>query len=168
VADAPHRDGAEGFDFLIGTWHTEYKRLLHPLANDHQWYTCSGSSVVTRFWDGDGNIEDGDLRCPATGQYIRSVTVRLYNPASRQWSLYWGTKDRGLTMPAQVGRFSANGVGEFLADDTWEGKPIVVRYQWTLSSDGNPHFEQAFSPDSGKTWETNWICDYTRVSATDL
>jgi hypothetical protein len=65
-------------------------------------------------------------------------------------------------MPPQIGHFDANGIGEFFAGDTFNGKPIVVRYRWNTVN-GLPHFEQAYSDDRGKTWETNWICDYTHA-----
>jgi len=154
-------DGHDGFDFLLGTWKTHYMRLRHPLANNHEWYGCDGTSVVRPFWGGSGNLEDGDLRCPS--KYIRGVTLRLYDAATRQWLLYWGTQKGGLAegLP-QVGRFDAHGVGEFFAPDTFNGKPVIVRYRWEVRN-GNPHYEQAFSPDKGKTWETNWTTDYTRA-----
>jgi hypothetical protein len=154
--------GARGFDFLIGRWTTHYMRLRHPLANDREWYACSGTSVVRPFWGGSADLEDGDIRCPA--QYIRGMTLRLYDATTRRWLLYWGTQAHGLaTGLPQAGRFNANGVGDFFAPDTFDGKPILVRYRW-LVRNGNPHFEQAFSADSGKTWETNWTTDYTRAN----
>ena len=100
------------------------------------------------------------MRCPA--QYIRGVTVRLYDVATQQWLLYWGTQKNGLApgLP-QAGRFNANGVGDFLAPDTVDGKPVLVRYRWIVRA--NPRFEEAFSTDNGTTWETVWTTDYTRV-----
>jgi hypothetical protein len=91
------------------------------------------------------------------------MTLRLYDAASQQWSLYWGTTKLGLALPAQLGHFDGDGVGEFFANDTFKGRPIIVRFRWELRAGDHPHFEQAFSPDKGKTWETNWICDYTRA-----
>jgi hypothetical protein len=93
------------------------------------------------------------------------LTLRLYDDASHQWSLYWGTKKVGLASGAQVGHFDATGVGDFLAKDTFAGKPVIVRYRWKVLAGDRPHFEQAFSADDGRTWETNWISDYTRASA---
>ena len=160
AASATARDGRHDFDFLLGSWHTHYRLLKHRLANDHEWYDCYGTSVVSSFWKGGGELEDGDLRCP--NRYIAGMTLRLYNEATHQWSLYWGTKKLGLVPPPQIGHFDANGIGEFYARDTFAGKPIVVRFKWTLRAGDHPRFEQAFSPDGGKTWETNWTTDYTR------
>jgi len=155
------RDGHKDFDFLLGSWRTHYERLRHPLSGSHEWYGCDGTSVVRPFWNGSANLEDGDLRCPK--QYIHGMTLRLYDARTRQWSLYWGTTKVGLVLPAQVGHFG-NGVGDFLANDTYQGKRVVVRFRWTLRPGDHPHFEQAFSTDRGRTWETNWTTDYTRAS----
>jgi hypothetical protein len=154
-------EGAHGFDFLFGTWKTHYMRLRHPLSGDQEWYACDGTSVIRPFWAGSADLEDGDLRCPT--QYIRSVTLRLYDASTQRWYLYWGTQAHGLApgLP-QIGRFNSNGTGDFLAPDVFDGKPIVVRYRW-LVRNGNPRFEEAFSPDNGKTWETVWTTDYTRA-----
>lgn len=155
------RDGRKDFDFLAGTWRTHYRLLKRRLSNDHEWYDCSGASKVTPFWGGSGNLEDGDLRCP--GSHIVGMTLRLYNAQTHEWSLWWGTRTRGLVPPPQVGHFDGRGVGEFYAPDKHDGKPIIVRYKWTLLPGDHPYFEQAYSPDDGKTWETNWTCVYTRA-----
>lgn len=91
------------------------------------------------------------------------MTLRLHNETTHQWSLYWGTKAHGLALPPQVGEFNTLGIGDFYANDTFAGKPIIVRYRWTLRAPNHPHFEQAFSADNGRTWETNWTTDYTRM-----
>jgi hypothetical protein len=162
-ATDPSSDGRDAFSFLIGSWKTHYRRLRHPLASDGQWYGCDGTSIVRAFWGGSGNLEDGDVHCPS--QYIRGVTLRVFDAGKHQWMLYWGTQKNGLAQGLpQVGRFDERGVGDFFAPDTYGGTPVIVRYRWEVR-DGNPHFEQAFSVDRGETWKTNWITDYTRVSA---
>lgn len=113
------------------------------------------------FWGGGGNLEDGDLQCP--NRYIGGLTLRTYDPQTRQWTLWWGTRKLGVAPPQQVGHFDAFGVGRFYAYDRWHGTPVICRFQWTKVN-GNPHFEQAYSVDGGRTWETNWTTDYERVS----
>jgi len=161
VAPLTTRDGHKDFDFLVGTWRTHYRLLKHRLSNDHEWYDCNGASVIRPFWDGYGNLEDGDLRCP--GSRIVGLTLRVYSAQTHQWSLWWGTKTRGVVPPPQVGHFDDRGVGMFYAHDKHDGKPIIERFKWTLMPGDHPYFEQAYSPDSGKTWETNWTCLYTRA-----
>jgi hypothetical protein len=155
------RDNRDGFNFEFGTWRTHYRILKDRLVGSHVWYDCYGTSVIRPYWNGGGNLEDGDLKCP--NRYVGGLTLRLYDPQTRQWSLWWGTRALGIAPPQQVGHFDADGTGRFYAYDTWKGTPIINRFQWT-SVNGNPHFEQAFSTDRGKTWETNWTTDYERVS----
>ena len=160
AAAATTRDGSKDFNFLFGTWKTHYRLLKKRLANNHDWYDCYGTSTVTPFWGGSGDLEDGDLRCP--GSHIVGMTLRIYNASTHQWSLWWGTQKRGLVPPPQVGHFDQSGAGDFYAPDKHNGKPIVVRFRWRLK-DGAPYFEQAFSPDNGQTWETNWTTVYSRA-----
>ena len=104
----------------------------------------------------DDNVLDlpGDTYC--------AVTLRTYDRATGQWSIWWiDSRNPGHLDPPVLGRFE-NGVGTFYADDNFSGKPIRVRFLWTKLSTA-PHWEQAFSADGGKTWETNWTMDFTKV-----
>jgi hypothetical protein len=159
AASPTARDGSKDFNFLLGTWRTHYRLLKTRLANSHDWYDCYGTSKVSSFWNGSGEIEDGDLKCP--GSHIVGVTIRVYNPRTHEWSLWWGTQKRGIVPPPQIGNFE-NGVGNFYARDKHNGKPIIVRFRWTLKN-RLPYFEQAFSPDNGASWETNWTTVYSRL-----
>ena len=163
VTSPTAHDARNDWDFLYGTWRTHYRILRHRLVNNHDWSSCEGTSVIRPFWQGDGNLEDGDFACPK--RYSRSVTLRLYNRTTHKWSLWWGTRKLGLVPPPQVGEFDANGVGNFDAPDIQEGKHVIVRFRWTHVN-GVPHFEQLFSTDHGATWETNWTTDYERVPST--
>ena len=44
-----------------------------------------------------------------------------------------------------------------------EGRDITVRYKWSGITATTARWEQAFSPDNGQTWETNWTADFTRA-----
>lgn len=67
-----------------------------------------------------------------------------------------------MLQPAVFGAF-ADGVGTFEGDDTLHGRPIRVRQLWTGVDTATPRWEQAFSGDGGKTWETNWVMDFSRM-----
>ena len=54
-------------------------------------------------------------------------------------------------------------LGLFYGDDTDDGKPIKVVYRWMKQGAGHARWEQAFSYDDGKTWETNWVMEMTKV-----
>lgn len=51
-----------------------------------------------------------------------------------------------------------------MGDDIFEGRPIKVRFLWTGMATGSPRWEQAFSEDGGRTWEVNWVMDFTRAA----
>jgi hypothetical protein len=81
------------------------------------------------------------------------------------WSVLDGRHPHQLDPPV-VGAFR-NGSGTFFAKDTFNGQPIVVRYIWSDITANSAKWQQAFSDDSGKSWETNWIMEFhRRVAAT--
>jgi hypothetical protein len=150
---------ADNFDFLVGNWTSKQRRLRDILAGSDEWYEFDG---VTRCWsvfDGGGNIDE--VAFPELG--YTGLTVRIFNPATELWSIYWARNDTGLALPPTVGRFDADGVGRFYDDEEWNGRPIRVRYLWTVASADSCRWEQAFSTDQGETWETNWVADFTRT-----
>jgi hypothetical protein len=155
------RDGQHDFDFEIGSWRIHLKRLLHPLTGSTTWVEFDGTSVTRKIWDGRSQIEEFETESPAGG-HIEGLTLRLYNPESHQWRLYWANSKTGVIDPPQIGEFK-NGRGEFYAQDILNGKAILIRFIWSNTTTNTPHFEQSFSDDGGKTWELNWITDQTRV-----
>jgi hypothetical protein len=155
------RDGQHDFDFEVGNYKIHLKRLLHPLTGSTSWVEFDGTSVTRKVWDGRAQLEEFETDSPAAG-HIEGLTLRLYNPQSHQWSLYWATSKGGPIYPPQIGEFK-NGRGEFFGQDTLNGKAIFIRFVWSDTTTNTPHFEQSFSDDGGKTWEVNWITDQTRV-----
>jgi hypothetical protein len=89
--------------------------------------------------------------------------VRLFNPKTHEWRLYWANSRDGLVVVPQIGQFKT-GHGEFYAQDTLDDKSILVKFDWSAMMSKSPHFEQSFSNDGGKSWEVNWISDQTRVN----
>lgn len=156
------RDGQHDFDPIIGSWKYHLKRRLNPLTGSNSWIEFEGTGVCYKVWDGRAQLDTVELDGP-TG-HIEGLTLRLYNPQSHQWSLYWANSaDGNMTDPPQIGEFK-DGRGEFYAQVLRKGRAILVRYEWSGLTTNSPHFEQAFSDDGGKTWEVNWITDQTRVN----
>ena len=156
------RDGQHDFDPLIGNWKYHLKKRLNPLTGSNTWVEFDGTGVCYKVWDGRGQLDTIEVDSPAAG-HIEGLTLRLYNPQSHQWRLYWANSKNGILDPPQIGEFK-NGRGEFFAQDTVNGKVILIRFVWTNMTTSTPHFEQSFSNDGGKTWEVNWITDQTRVN----
>ncbi len=149
------------FDFEFGDWVVHHRRLNRRLCGCTDWTEFSGRSSTRPILGGDGNLEDNELDLPE-GSY-RAVALRSYDPAKRQWAIWWldARQPHALDVPV-VGGFE-DGVGLFVAEDTLEGRPIKVRFSWDARTPQAPKWEQAFSADGGATWETNWTMRFNRA-----
>jgi hypothetical protein len=152
--------GQHDFDFEIGSWKTRLKRRMHPLSGSDVWSDYEGTTVVRKVWDGRANLVELEVDGPAG--HIEGASWRLYNPEAHQWSLNFSNSASGTLSPPTIGEFR-DGRGEFYAQDSFNGRSILVRFVITKQSPDVYHFEQAFSDDGGKSWETNWIATDTRV-----
>jgi hypothetical protein len=160
VWTGPQRDGQKDFDFLIGTWKVHNRRLRERLKGSTTWDEFEATVVARHLWGGLANVDEYDGAGPA-GR-IQGMTLRLYDPRSRQWSLYWANAANGRLDVPMVGSFE-NGRGEFYDQELFEGRSIFVRFIWSDITPASCRWAQAFSADGGKTWETNWVMDFTRV-----
>jgi hypothetical protein len=154
------RDGQGDFDFEIGTWKTHLRRLQRPLTGSTTWIEYDGTTVVRKIWNGRANLVELDVNGPAG--HIEALSLRLYNPESRQWSLNFASGGGGTMAVPSVGEFR-NGRGEFYNQETLSGRAILVRFVISDITPNSCRFEQSFSDDGGKTWELNWIAVDTRV-----
>jgi hypothetical protein len=155
------RDGQHDFDFEIGNWKTHLRRLDRPLTGSTTWLEYEGTSVVTRLWNGRANLVELEVDGPAG--HIEGISLRLYDPKSRQWRIHFASPKGGEIGPPTIGEFK-DGRGEFYDQETWNGRAILVRNVWSEITPTSCRFEQAFSDDGGKTWEVNWIAVDTRTS----
>lgn len=159
VAAAPLADGARDFDFEFGAWKAHISRRLRPLTGSTEWVEYEGVSTVHRLWGGNANIGELDVQGPA-GR-IQGMSLRLYNPETKQWSIRWANSRDGELGEAMVGGF-ARGRGEFYNQETLGGRAILVRFIFSEMKADAFRIEQAFSADGGKTWEANWIAQFRR------
>ena len=153
-------DGQHDFDFEIGTWKTHLKRLLNPLTGSTKWVEYEGTTVVRKVWNGRANLVE--LVADGPAGHFEGLSLRLYNPQSKQWSLNFSNINSGAMSPPTIGSFK-NGRGEFYNQETLNGRAIFVRFVISEITPNSCRFEQAFSGDGGKTWEVNWIATDTRV-----
>jgi hypothetical protein len=156
---AAMRDGSHDFDFEIGTWKTHLRVLQHPLTGSTKWIALNGTSVVRKVWNGRANLVELEVDGP--NGHIEGLSLRLYDPVAHQWSLNFANAKVGSFGVPTIGEFK-NGRGEFYDREPVNGRVILVRNVWSDMKANSCHFEQAFSDDDGKTWETNWIADDTR------
>jgi hypothetical protein len=80
--------GQHDFDFEVGTWKIHLKRLLHPLAGSTAWVEFDGSCGTREVWGDRAQLEEFETDSPAAG-HIEGLTLRLYNPRTHQWRLFW-------------------------------------------------------------------------------
>jgi hypothetical protein len=153
--------GARDFDFLYGKWKAKNRRLPGRLQNSNEWVEFEATTEVEPLPGGIGNLDI--YRSDYWPDFV-GVCLRVFNPATRQWSIYWVDNHNapGVVSPPVTGSFE-NGVGVFESAEEFNGKPILVRYLWKVQGRNAARWEQAFSPDNGKSWETNWIMDFTRI-----
>jgi hypothetical protein len=154
-------DGSHGFDFLFGHWKIHNWRLRRPLTGSSDWYQLESTSTESPLLGGQGNLEQYNAPETPAGP-IHAVAVRLYNTKSGQWSIYWSRAGSGVFGVPTVGSFRDD-VGLFFDREEYDGRTILVKFTWTHSGRSSCHWEQAFSPDEGKTWEVNWTMDFSRL-----
>ncbi len=154
------RDGQRDFDFHFGTWKTHIKRLRKPLTGSSEWVEYDGVSVVRKVWDGRASLFE--LNVSGAAGRIEGLGLRLYNPESRQWSLNWANGSDNFLQTPMTGGFK-NGRGEFYSHELFNDRMILARNSFSEITPNSSLFEQAFSDDGGKTWETNWIMTFTRT-----
>jgi len=152
--------GINDFDFLVGSWRVHHRRLKERLMGSHDWIEFEGTCMMQKILGGAGNMDENFLDFP--GNAYHAVTLRTYDAGKKQWSIWWfdGRSPSHLDSPV-VGEFK-DGIGTFYADDIFNGKSIRIRFLWTNLTT-KPHWEQAFSDDKGKTWETNWIMEFVKA-----
>lgn len=160
TTDTGIRDGREDFDFLVGRWTIRHRRLGARLAGCDAWTEFDGTCGMRKILGGLGNMDDNWLDLPEGG--YAAVTFRRFDPLLRRWSIWWLDARCPDIDPPVHGGF-AGGVGEFLGDDVFEGRPIRVRFLWSAITPTTCEWRQAFSDDGGATWETNWEMWFTRV-----
>ena len=153
-------DGRHDFDFEIGTWKTHLRRLIHPLSGSTIWAEYEGTTVVRKVWDGRANLVE--LVADGPAGHLEGLSLRLYNPESRQWSLNFANSRIGTLSPPTIGGFR-NGRGEFFDQEMLDGRAILVRFVIVDPKPNSCRFEQSFSNDGGRSWELNWVATDTRI-----
>jgi len=148
------------FDFFVGNWTLHNRKLRSRLINCKDWDEFDFSLEDQSGLAGMGNFDIG--RATFNGKPWEGRTIRIFNPQTRLWSLYWAASDRGALDPPVVGSFE-NNIGLFFAKDMYQGRPIIMVFKWDRTDPEKPVWSQAFSDDNGKTWEWNWYNISARI-----
>ncbi len=148
------------FNFLIGEFNVRHKKLKSRLTGSNDWIESDGTHKLELLLTGIGNLEQHRM-VDFNGEPFEGVAFRLFNPATRLWSIYWADSRYGTIDTPMVGSFEKN-IGYFFAKDNFNERPILIQFLWDATVAGEPVWSQAFSADDGKTWEWNWYMYFKR------
>ena len=153
-------DGRNDFDFLIGTWKVYHRLLTQRLKGSTDWVEFEGNTVDRKILNGLGNMDENTIHMK--NGPVHAISLRLFNPASKEWSIHWSTDRMGVLDIPMIGGFK-DGLGEFYSQETHDGMHVYSRFIWSNITGDSCQWEQALSEDGGKTWETNWIMEFKRA-----
>jgi hypothetical protein len=148
------------FDFFKGNWRIRNKKLKSRLNNCTDWIEFEATGKMEIILLGMGNTDN--FFATLDGKPFEGRTLRLFNPQTRLWSIYWADSNHGILDTPVKGSFE-NNTGQFYAADFFDGQPILVKFQWDKTDPDHPVWSQAFSADEGKTWEWNWFMHMERT-----
>lgn len=148
-----------GFDFLVGDWTVRNLRLRKPLSGGSDWYETTATATSRTLHNGAISIDE--MWFAEAG--FAGSSIRLYDRATAQWTIHWVNSQTGTLQPPVTGQWRE---GEFTAEgpDVFHGCEIMARYLWTAITPESATWEQAFSLDTGHTWEWNWIMHWQRMA----
>lgn len=157
---AEQQDGRHDFDFYLGRWQVQNRRLKQRFVGSDEWETYEATDESRPILGGLGSIDD--YRTEHFGGGFRGMAIRFFDPKTRLWSAYWSSNRTGTLDPPVVGGFK-DGVGTFYGIDKDGDRPVHVRCLWSEIAAAHVKWEQAFSIDEGRTWETNLAMRMTRI-----
>ena len=158
TATVRERATSTDFDFWMGKWDVRNRRLAQRLAGSDEWDEFDSKVAARPLPGGLGNE---DVFCTDYGGGFVGMSFRFFDPGTGSWSIYWADSRRpGELDPPVFGAFAGD-VGVFEGEDIHRGRPILVRFTWSGVTTPTPRWEQAFSDDGGRTWETNWVMEFT-------
>lgn len=160
VITASPTSSKDDFDFFEGKWKLHNKKLKTRLNNCTEWTEFESTQEMYKMLNGLGNIDN--FLATFDGVPFEGMSLRLFNPKTRLWSIYWADSNEGILQPAVLGSFE-NNVAHFFTKDTLIGKKILVVFRWDVRDKENPIWSQAFSEDNGKTWEWNWYMYFSKI-----
>lgn len=150
---ASETSSKQDFDFYEGQWIIKNRRLKDRLCKSNEWIEFEAKQEMKIILLGFGNTDN--FIANFNGEPFEGRTIRLFDPQSKLWSMYWTDSSNPVLQPPTVGSFE-NDIGKFYCKDSFKGQDIIVEFLWDKSDPNKPIWSQAFSADNGISWETNW------------
>ncbi|WBQ07282.1 hypothetical protein [Kribbella sp. CA-293567] len=147
------------FDFLDGHFDVRHRTLAKVFVGSDDWQEYAGTCSARTYFDGAISIDEMQFPTKASS----GMSVRLFEPSTKEWTIYWVSSTTMKLNPPVKGRWSEDGSSCWLVgEEELDGRPILVSYAWSDVTETTAHWEQSFSGDGGETWELNWVMDFTR------
>jgi hypothetical protein len=159
IVPASPTSSMNDFDFFVGKWNLRNRKLKSRLNNCDEWDEFESTQEMYKVLNGLGNIDN--YLATFDGVPFEGMSVRIFNPKTKLWSIYWADTNQGVLQPPVSGSFKDN-VAHFFNRDTFNGQEIIVVFCWDVRDKDNPVWSQAFSADNGNTWEWNWYMYFSR------
>ncbi|HTE05263.1 MAG TPA: hypothetical protein VK824_03625 [Planctomycetota bacterium] len=147
------------FDFLAGGWKIRNRKLKEPLSGRDEWDEFDATQNLRQILRGFGNFDM--FSAVWDGKPFEGFTLRLFDPKTRLWTIYWADSNAAQLDGGKVGSFDGD-TGDFFARDVFAGRDIIVKFHWDKRNPEAPVWSAAFSADEGRTWEWNWHAHFTR------
>lgn len=122
------------FDFFIGKWKIHNRKLKSRLTDCDEWIEFEANQECIHILNGFGNQDF--FHSKFDGVPFEGMTLRLFNPATRLWCIYWADSNVVVLDVPQVGSYDGN-IGEFYAKNIWEGTPVTVKFLWDKTTRPN-------------------------------
>ena len=156
------QDGRRDFDFLHGRWMNKNRRLRKRLQGCREWDEFEAADECRPVLGEVGNVGTFSETFP-NGEPINAMSLRIFNPETKLWSIWWADDRVCDLFPPVHGRF-VDGAGKFEGTDVCDGSPVDVIFNWSDITATSATWSQEFSADGGKTWEMNWEMAFTRIN----
>src|SRR5688500_11024134 len=147
------------FDFLAGNWNIRNRTLKEQLTGSDEWQTFDATQEFRLILLGLGNFDI--FRTQFDGKPFEGLTVRLFDPQTRLWTIYWADSSAMKLDDGKVGSFDGD-EGDFFGREVVGGKDVMVKFRWDKRDPKAPVYSRAFSADEGRTWEWNWHSNFSR------
>ena len=146
----------DDFDFLCDPWlidNVQYRAGVETrFRGEH--------SGIVKHMGGAVNTDVSTFFAAASGDVFRGMSLRLLDPRTDEWSIYWIDESSVRLSSPVVGSFTGT-TGTFTARDE-ERDGALCRFLWTAVDTPTPRWEQGFSEDGGSTWTVDWTMDFRR------
>jgi hypothetical protein len=154
---AAENSSPDDFDFFVGKWKVHNRKLKTRLNDCTEWTEFEALSECRKILNGFGNTDS--FKTEFDGKPFEGMTLRLFNPQTKLWSIYWADSNIVVLDVPQIGSFDGD-TGKFYARGIFDGKPIIVLFEWDKTDADAPVWSQAFSDDEGENWEWNWTMTF--------